>query len=809
MIGGTAVDLDVAYTTNFGQWSGSPSNTTPPISPPTVSTLAATAIGSTSATLNAQVANAGGGTITQERFIWGTTPSCSDGSTVLTPNGTSFSYTPTDPTPGQTEYFEASAYNGASWGTGSVMPFTTASSGTAPEPPSTTAPVAGFDTSVYPGKSVMAWLRENTNLEWVGYYLSPAPSRSNSSWMGNLSTLENTQGWDVAPIYEGEQDPVNKPANDPNDPNSYDPGTDGDNGGPDGTATVQLLQQEGFSTGTTVYLAIETSGTQSSDELAYISAWCTAVRNGNYIPGIYCHGSTTQESIATMEPNAPYWIVKIPGPTPRSTTPFSTEDPSNSGVSGAIGWQYAQNTPIYVPTSSGSLNVDLDVVDATIPNLNGTSSSIAVSGPTLNLTGTAGSDSASVSFTDGAHGTATLNGLSQAFTVGNNSSDVNAIVVGGNAAGLSKSVYVDTGNSYTASQSLSGTTMVGPGGVEVNVTGAADSYVYGSPQSTATINVPNGIGNNYYVDAANGGYSYVADPISGIYSELDGFGAETVTGSGGTTYAYIYSASHAQIVASPSQTTITVNGVTSTLGGFSQVYIVGAADGTDSVTLDSSGGTFVATPGYSYVTGTSNGSSFFIGAINVANLTANSAGTTDTAVFYSYPGNTFDGTPGASSLSGSTTSLAGVAYAFAIQASGFGAVSVFESGSGTDVANLTSPGNGSFYSTDTADLLTVGSSTLTVNTYYIPSDGQTTAVPGVIVVTGAGNGTDTADIYDSPGNNALSASNSTATLTTSLGSLSINKFGSVTANQQNGTNDTLDEGTIDFALQTVGNWTSG
>ena len=82
------------------------------------------------------------------------------------------------------------------------------------------------------------------------------------------------------------------------------------------------------------------------------------------------------------------------------------------------------------------------------------------------------------------------------------------------------------------------------------------------------------------------------------------------------------------------------------------------------------------------------------------------------------------------------------------------------------------------------------------------------ALPGQVVVTGAGNGTDTADIYDSPGNNALTASGSTATLTTSLGSLTINKFGSVTANKQNGTNDTVHmAAAIDFVLSDPG-WTS-
>ena len=63
-------------------------------------------------------------------------------------------------------------------------------------------------------------------------------------------------------------------------------------------------------------------------------------------------------------------------------------------------------------------------------------------------------------------------------------------------------------------------------------------------------------------------------------------------------------------------------------------------------------------------------------------------------------------------------------------------VSVFESGAGTDVADLTSPGNGSFFGTSTASTLTVGTSTITVNTYFV-SSGQTVAVPGQVVVTGA------------------------------------------------------------------------
>jgi len=62
------------------------------------------------------------------------------------------------------------------------------------------AGLAGFDTAFYPGDSQMAWLKANTNLVWCGYYLAPAPSHRDTSWMGTRATLL-AQGWGIAPVY--------------------------------------------------------------------------------------------------------------------------------------------------------------------------------------------------------------------------------------------------------------------------------------------------------------------------------------------------------------------------------------------------------------------------------------------------------------------------------------------------------------------------------------------------------------------------------------------------------------------------------
>ena len=229
--------------------------------------------------------------------------------------------------------------------------------------------LAGFDTHTYPGDSVMAWLRQNSNLSWVGYYLYPAPSRNvasngGNSWMGHLSTL--SAQWTVAPIYIGEQDPAHA-SQDPG--NSSNPSTA--KGTQDGNSSevnsiglansaVPLLIQEGFPIGTTIYLDIETSGAQSQPELDYISAWCLAVSNAGYVPGIYCLESA-YSSVATVEPSVPFWIANPTNPSPGGT-PYPTMDPSGSGVANAIVWQYESASSYTIAIQSGTLQVDLDVV---------------------------------------------------------------------------------------------------------------------------------------------------------------------------------------------------------------------------------------------------------------------------------------------------------------------------------------------------------------------------------------------------------------------------------------------------------------
>jgi hypothetical protein len=430
---------------------------------------------------------------------------------------------------------------------------------------------------------------------------------------------------------------------------------------------------------------------------------------------------------------------------------------------------------------------------------------IQLIGTTLIAEGSSQGGSLSVSVSDdGSNLAVTLDGGSQTYDM----SAVHKFVFNGQPGVASSVIFADRFGSFSVAQSISGIQLVGTN-FEFDSSNAANVYVYGNSNSKATVDVSNGIGSNFFVDDVDNAYSYIADPVQGTYSELSGFGSVTAAGSNGATYAYIYSTSHAAVVGGPGQTTFTSGGVTTTLSNFPQVYVVGSSDGTDSVTLNSAGGEFVSTPSFSYVSGSSNGANFLVGALFCANVTAQASSTgTDTAVFYSYPHDTFDGTPGTSSLSGSTTNSSGSSVTFVNQARGYRSVSVFESGSGSDVANLTSPGHGSLYSIATGSILVVGTSTITVNTYVVLS-GETVAIPSQIVVTGNHDGTDSATVYDSTGDNALNASGSAATLSTaSMRSVTVNKFGSVSVIQHIGTLDTSNEAAIDYSLSTVGNWTN-
>ena len=275
--------------------------------------------------------------------------------------------------------------------------------------PSTPAPVvAGFDWFRYPGADAMAWLLDHTNLRWVGYYLGKkidstdvagiaqrgqdqhgtnVSNTTDFSWMGNRQTLL-TDGWSIAPIYVGEQDPTYVSANNLNQYNN----PNHDSGLIDGGETVKLLNDEGFAKGTVVYLDWENGGSITSAEEQYFVSWVSLVSAAGYRPGIYTPYSAApfiQSALTSAGYDADFWVANVnaaksnPAAVKPNGANFLSADPSNgdalagSGFAQATAWQYrgpsattynllgldpALTSALNSVGIFGTANVDLDTV---------------------------------------------------------------------------------------------------------------------------------------------------------------------------------------------------------------------------------------------------------------------------------------------------------------------------------------------------------------------------------------------------------------------------------------------------------------
>jgi hypothetical protein len=403
---------------------------------------------------------------------------------------------------------------------------------------------------------------------------------------------------------------------------------------------------------------------------------------------------------------------------------------------------------------------------------------------TLIINGRSAGDSVSVTFSSATAFSVTVNGTTNSYTT----SQYARIEFDGVSGGSETVIYDDTFNAYAATMSLGSVAMTATG-IAFQASNATSLYVYAGSASTAAVDTPSG--SNFFVGVAKGNYDYLYG--GGVYSEVSGFGSITASGAGGTTYAYLYSATDAKIDAVPGGiSTLTDGSLTVTASDFPQLYSVGASDGTDSITLNSEGNRFVGTPTFSYVTDSTFSSSTFtylFGALYFATVDVVASSTTDSAYFDSYSGNAFSGSPTLSELSGSDAYF----NAFTISASGFDSATVAASGSGTDTASLSTSSTGTFVGTSTYSTITAGSSTVEASGYS--------------AVSATGTSGSTAYLYDAAGSNSLTASGTTATLATATASYTVGSFGTVVAEHTLGTTDTKSVGSISFTLTYVGTWT--
>ena len=216
-----------------------------------------------------------------------------------------------------------------------------------------------------------------------------------------------------------------------------------------------------------------------------------------------------------------------------------------------------------------------------------------------------------VTFTDATDFSVMLNGGT---ATSYSTSTYGQMVYNAPTSGFSQLIFSDRFHSYAASQSFASTLMTNSS-FNFTASGVANLYIYSNGASTATVDVGIGSGSNFYVDDAGTStpFSYIADPIKGIYSELSGFVSEAASGSGNKTYAYVYSRTGGNFVRRSKWQYLHGGRENDNARSLSQMYMVAASNACDLATLHTQGGSFVGTPSFSYISGTFNSQSFLIG----------------------------------------------------------------------------------------------------------------------------------------------------------------------------------------------------
>jgi hypothetical protein len=201
---------------------------------------------------------------------------------------------------------------------------------------------AGFDRSAYPGDTLMQAIKQNTNLQWCGFYLAPAPSHPDTSWMSKRSLLRGL-GFGLAPVYVGQQ--------------STGRGSHiltGPQGAIDGQDAADLATAAGFAPASIIFLDVEQGGGPEPKTKQYYQAWVAALVDAGFSPGIYCSHSQTADSLRRLDNRPVFWVFDLRhftcdqnAATARKMLvsqdpPFPTPDPSSSGVPFARLLQFTQ-----------------------------------------------------------------------------------------------------------------------------------------------------------------------------------------------------------------------------------------------------------------------------------------------------------------------------------------------------------------------------------------------------------------------------------------------------------------------------------
>ena len=200
----------------------------------------------------------------------------------------------------------------------------------------------GLDRNDYPGTANMTVLRKT--FVFTGYWLNNPPGADRNSWQGKRQELQ-ALGYGFLLLFNGtEYQQLKAPAN------AAAIGTN------DAAAAVQAAKRDGFPHGAILFLDQEQGGRMLPEQRAYIHAWIDGVVRGGYRAGVYCSGIAFRESkdVSIITANdirehaggrdIHFFVSNDKcGPSPGCEFPQRPPAPSESGVTFAEAWQFAQS----------------------------------------------------------------------------------------------------------------------------------------------------------------------------------------------------------------------------------------------------------------------------------------------------------------------------------------------------------------------------------------------------------------------------------------------------------------------------------
>lgn len=246
----------------------------------------------------------------------------------------------------------------------------------------------GFDSNEYPGDAVLPLLKKT--FVFAGYWLNvppgEEPGEAKNGWKGKREILLQN-GFGFLVLFNGRWERELK-----NEDHARSLGAS------DAKAAAEAARTEGFARGTVIFVDQEEGGTMSPEQMAYLLAWFDGVSAAGYRAGVYCSGMPANEGGGHFTITAndirdheetrriEFFVYNDScPPAPGCVYGEHAPAPSESGVTFAMAWQYAQSPErrqftkscrasyqpdgnCYPPATSGAGQIQLDLDSATSPD---------------------------------------------------------------------------------------------------------------------------------------------------------------------------------------------------------------------------------------------------------------------------------------------------------------------------------------------------------------------------------------------------------------------------------------------------------